>query len=161
MPAFVELSQRFWYKVLPNDETGCWEWQGAKDANGYARVSANRQNVPAYRVAYQLCRGDIPDKMGGKRAHLMHHCDNPVCVNPWHLSVGSALENARDMIAKGRAKHPPMRPDVTKCRSGRHDWIPENVYTKKRKDRPQTDRTCKRCAAERASKTWRSSVLDG
>lgn len=161
MPAFVELSQRFWYKVLPNDDTGCWEWQGAKDKRGYARVAVTPgNNVPAHRVAYTLCRGDIPERIEGKRPHVMHHCDNPACVNPWHLSVGTPKQNMDDMAAKGRAYHPIMRPDTTKCKSGRHDWVEENIYRHRRKDRPnQIDETCRLCAKERAAR--RSPVLDG
>lgn len=163
MPAFIPLSQRVWYKVNPNDETGCWEWTGAKDKRGYARVNVNQRNVTAYQVVYEICRGDVPKTLNGERVHLMHSCDNPACVHPWHLSVGTARLNSQDMIAKGRAVHPPMRPDVTKCKSGKHDWTPENIYTHQRKDRPQVDQTCRLCAKERGLRRgmWRSVVLDG
>lgn len=150
MPAHVPLAQRFWYKVDPDPASGCWNWTGHRDKNGYARVNVNRVNTPAHRVAYALCRGDIPATMGGKRTNVMHHCDNPACVNPWHLSVATPHENMHDMIRKGRARHPIMRPDPDKCRSGRHAWVPENIYSRQRTDRTgNVDRTCRLCARER------------
>lgn len=161
MPPFAPLSQRFWYYVAPNDETGCWEWNALRDNRGYGRVNIGNQRIGlAHRAAYAICRGDIPSTIDGERVHLMHRCDNPSCVNPWHLEVGTAKQNARDAIARGRTWHPPMRSDLTKCKSGRHEWTEANIYRHRRKDRPnQVDETCRLCAKERAAR--RSPVLDG
>lgn len=160
MPPYAPLEQRFWYYVTPNETTGCWEWTGARRRGGYGSVNLGNQVVGvAYKAAYELCRGDVPKTLNGERVHLMHLCDNPPCVNPWHLRIGTAKDNARDAIAKGRAWHPPMRPDVTKCKSGKHDWVEANIYRHRRKDRNQVDETCRLCAKERAAR--RSPVLDG
>lgn len=154
MPAFVPLAQRFWYRVTPNDETGCWEWTGSRTNHGYGRVNINQRAVLAHRVAYELCVADIPESDAYHGTCILHKCDNRRCVNPAHLRLGSHAENIADMIEKGRARHPSPRPQGT-CRSGRHPWIEENIYTVARKDGTgRVDRTCKRCAADRARKWY-------
>ena len=71
----------------------CLEWQGCRQPNGYG-ASGTRA---AHRVAYELHKGPIPPGM-----LIMHSCDNPPCVNPDHLSVGTARDNVLDCINKGR-----------------------------------------------------------
>lgn len=82
-------------------EGDCWMWTGSTDKDGYGRLSAKIGGVAlkkAHTVSYTLRTGELVPK--GKL--LMHSCDRPGCVNPDHLSVGTALENSRDMVAKGR-----------------------------------------------------------
>lgn len=81
----------FWSYVRKGD--GCWEWTGARNTRGYGTYSARL----AHRVAYAEARGAIPDGM-----YVCHHCDNPPCVRPDHLFLGTPTDNVRDMIAKGR-----------------------------------------------------------
>jgi hypothetical protein len=95
---------RFWLKVRKSD--GCWEWIGSKRPNGYGRFQAGGRGtsqVAAHRFSYELHKGRIPDGLV-----VMHRCDNRTCVNPDHLSLGTPLDNTRDMYAKGRAN--PGRP---------------------------------------------------
>lgn len=77
-------------------ENGCWLWQGAS-VNGRGQLSVNGKNMLATRFAYQQFKGAIPDGM-----YVCHTCDDPRCVNPDHLWLGTARENAQDGIAKGR-----------------------------------------------------------
>jgi opacity protein-like surface antigen len=81
---------------------GCWLWTGATDKNGYGRTSqtinGRTSMVRAHRAMFEMRFGEIPDGM-----MVCHRCDNPSCVNPDHLFLGSALANMRDKIAKGRA----------------------------------------------------------
>ena len=87
------------YVVSPS---GCHEWSGARDSNGYGRARAFRKAYFTHRLAYELFVGPIPDGMV-----VMHDCDNPCCVNPAHLTVGTQQENLRDMHVKDRgAGHP-------------------------------------------------------
>lgn len=88
---------RFWSKV---DKTGeCWLWRGAKQAKGYGNVVYGGRLYRANRLAYVLANGPLPDE-----AVVMHTCDNPPCVRPEHLRIGTHQENTADMIAKGRGR---------------------------------------------------------
>ena len=97
------LETRFWRFVDRKSESECWEWQGQVLANGYGRISLGAKSLGAegaHRVSWKLFnKTDIPDGM-----FVMHKCDNPSCVNPHHLSIGTPKENTQDMIAKGRKR---------------------------------------------------------
>ncbi len=97
------IALRFWEKVKIGD--GCWEWAGAKVSKGYGNfwVGPQRNSPPksAHRVAWELVYGNIP----ANKPNVLHHCDNPPCVRPSHLFVGTVADNSRDMIIKGRDRH--------------------------------------------------------
>jgi hypothetical protein len=90
---------RFWGKT---DRTGsCWLWLGTRDKDGYGKYGARSitNEILAHRIAWTLTRGEIPSDM-----LVCHSCDNPPCINPEHLFLGSPLDNTRDMDKKGRRK---------------------------------------------------------
>ena len=92
------LAHRFWPRVAVS--SGCWVWTGSKDRKGYGAISISvgRQRCyKAHRVAWLLARGPIQAGM-----HVLHHCDNPPCVNPDHLFLGTNKDNVADRDAKGR-----------------------------------------------------------
>jgi hypothetical protein len=85
----------FWEKVDKNSSTtGCWEWQGAKDKDGYG--NSFHKSKP-HRWIFQYINGPITSQQ-----FVCHHCDNPSCVNPDHLWLGTLQDNHRDMMIKGR-----------------------------------------------------------
>ena len=84
-PAYVE------------DKNGCWIWQGYINKRGYGIASRKGLRIRAHRLFYQAYKGAIKD------LHVLHKCDNPSCVNPDHLFLGTHKDNMRDKAKKGRA----------------------------------------------------------
>ncbi len=79
---------------------GCIEWCAGRDADGYGRLHFGKSSLRCHRLSYYLFCGDISDGI-----KVMHKCDNPPCVNPVHLSIGTHEDNVKDMITKGRRKN--------------------------------------------------------
>lgn len=80
-------------------DNGCWEWQKGCDEFGYGhfRDFSNKKQQNTHRISYKTFKGEIP-----KGKFVCHQCDNPKCVNPSHLWIGSCKENMQDASNKGR-----------------------------------------------------------
>ena len=96
----VPLLDRVLNKVEVNTTTDCWEFQGGKNNLGYGMIRDDKKMRTAHRVSYEEhSQTKIPNHLV-----VMHSCDNPCCVNPAHLSLGTRQDNMQDMVNKGRAK---------------------------------------------------------
>jgi hypothetical protein len=92
------VEERFWEKVAVGKSwTLCWEWLGSKDGSGYGMLSVAGATQRAHRFSWVLTRGPIP-----KGIQVLHHCDNPGCVNPAHLWLGTNADNVHDKMIKHR-----------------------------------------------------------
>lgn len=101
---YKSFIQRFVEKIKINDETDCWEWIGTKNSDGYGNFLVHDVVMKAHRISYLIHIGEIPSGMC-----VCHHCDNPSCVNPDHLFLGTHTDNMRDMTRKRRLKIPKLR----------------------------------------------------
>ena len=95
----IPIADRFWPKVSKSD--GCLVWTGFRDSKGYGQIgTGGRHGIDyAHRVSYEINNGPIPEGM-----HVLHKCDNPPCVRPDHLFLGTHTDNMQDMWTKGRGK---------------------------------------------------------
>jgi hypothetical protein len=94
----ASLAERFERSV--EKTLDCWLWLGTRDARGYGIISVRCRYRRATHVSYELHVGAVP----ADGLFVLHRCDNPPCVRPDHLFLGTALDNMRDCIAKGRRR---------------------------------------------------------
>jgi hypothetical protein len=96
----MDRKERFLAKV--SQSSGCWMWTAGRFERGYGAFQWQKGKVvKAHRAAWTLFKGEIPEGL-----FVCHKCDEPLCVNPEHLFLGTARDNSQDMIAKGRGKYP-------------------------------------------------------
>lgn len=142
----LPIAVRFWRFVRKTD--GCWWWTGSANARGYGSIrpatgsSVRGKAKMAHRLAWELANGPIPEGH-----YICHRCDNPSCVNPAHLFVGTPSDNMRDCVAKGRSSIGRARPlahaalrERTHCKYG-HPYTADNLYAQK-----NGTRKCRTCA---------------
>lgn len=126
---------RFLTKFLVDD--GCWEWQAGKfesSKGGYGQFYYEGKPIQAHRFSYMMFVNDIPEGLV-----VLHTCDNPPCVNPSHLTLGTHEDNAKDRESKLRGRNSRK----THCPNN-HEYNEENTYIT-----PEGWRKCRICIRER------------
>lgn len=91
-----EIKKKFWSKADKTEK--CWIWKGSIGSRKYGLFLIKREHFRAHILSYLFTKGD-PSGL-----NVLHKCDNPNCVNPSHLFLGTQLDNMRDMIKKGRKR---------------------------------------------------------
>lgn len=132
------LVQLFWTRVTKTES--CWLYNRASK-NGYARISVLGYVTQAHQLSWMIAN----DRFIPKGMVIRHSCDNPTCVRPDHLVLGTQADNMQDMVRRGRAgrRYRNSRSDQTHCKRG-HPLSGENVWTS-----AAGSRVCKTCSSDR------------
>ena len=91
--------QRFEEKFIPEPKSGCWIWTATKSEDGYGKFYFHPTYERSHRASWMFYVGEIPNGL-----FVLHKCDNPSCVNPYHLFLGTNDDNIKDMVKKGRQR---------------------------------------------------------
>lgn len=133
------IEERFFEKVEMIPFHTCWEWVGCKNNKGYGGIQFNGEKVAAHIISLMIHNIDIPTGYC-----VCHKCDNPGCVNPKHLFIGTQQDNNMDRHLKGRDRGGINAPKPLQsfCKRG-HEFTKENTYIRLG-DNARVCRLCKR-----------------
>lgn len=141
----VPIQDRFWTKVNILGLNDCWEWIASKNHQGYGTVRVGFKIKKTHRVAWELINGPIKSE----EIKVCHSCDNPSCVNPNHLFLGTQLDNVHDTILKNRH----FQKNQTHCKRN-HEFIQENTIV----NSTTKARACRICF-NMTKRLWRKRII--
>lgn len=166
--AYPLIMQRIMAKTI-RTASGCWQWTGYVLPNGYAEISFRSKQCRVHRLIYEAANGPIPEDMD-----VLHSCDNTLCFNPAHLSLGEQSENTRQSVERGRH----AKAQNTHCPSGHsfaeYGSIGQTTGWRTCKmcnrikyrlragwplDLAQTEKVCKGRSSPITNSTWRQTRL--
>lgn len=149
------LHDRFFAKVEKHGN-GCWLWLGAVRGRGYGSIhlisGGKRRMMAAHRISYLIHNGYVPDSS----VDVCHSCDNPICVNPSHLFLGTRSDNMKDAAQKGRICTV-GKSRMTHCHRG-HEFTEEN--TTLRRDGSRRCRACTKAAFSSSKEYSRNKMRE-
>lgn len=105
---------RFWAKVDKNAPGGCWIWTGAKRPSGHGNFTWDGKVGRPHRMAWKMIMGSLPKWTDYGDPILCHKCDDPACVRPKHLYIGTQQQNMRDVLIRGNPKRTKLTPSKVK-----------------------------------------------
>lgn len=113
-PSFTKRFEAF---IMPDMNYGCWLWTGTMNSDGYGNFGVKAScHAKAHRVSYEIYKGKIPPGL-----IVRHKCDNPSCVNPDHLELGTHADNSSDRSKRNRT--------ALGAKNGKSVLKPEQVYS--------------------------------
>lgn len=137
-----QVKTRFLKFVDVRGDDECWLWLGGTDGDGYGTFRLGRMQG-AHCVMFSLFIAPIPIRQGSDKLFVLHRCDNPPCVNPSHLFLGTNKENIHDALQKGRLH----RQKITHCPQG-HPYAGRNLIIRR-----NGHRLCRICVKARKSQS--------
>ena len=142
------------YSMIEKDEiSGCWNYTGSLDRAGYGSIGRNGTSIGAHRLSWILTHGEI----NNSKILVCHHCDNPKCINPDHLFIGTHRDNLNDMVSKKRHPYIGNRTVKETCKRGhptadnRREYIIKDGTVK---------RICKACVNEQRVECYNRKKLE-